>query len=97
MSGEHSLKETKELIFAVKMLTIDALKAAEDGISFDDLNVVFKNIGNIKTAIEDIKAIGDEMKDLQPEEIKELVSEGVDLVFEIVAAVKSYVEAQKKA
>ena len=92
----RDLKETKELVFAVKTITLDVLKAAEDGLSFDDINIVFKNLKVLKDAVEGITEIGEEMKDLDAEEIKELVVMGTDLIFSIVMAAKSLAEARKK-
>lgn len=91
------LKETKEVLDAAKGLVLDSLKAAEDGLSLDDLNVLFKNLEPLKNAIQGADQIGAEFKDLDVEEIKELVSCGVDLVFSVIAGVKALSDAKKKA
>lgn len=89
MSGKHSLKETQEVLRAVKGLTLDALEALSDGADIGDINVLFKNLDPLKDALDGIDKLDDELEDLDAEEIKTLINEGVDLVFSIVDKVKA--------
>lgn len=88
MAEKIGLKETKEIIVAVKALAIDVIEGVKDGISMDDLTILFKNMDKMKVAMEGVGEVGAEMKDLDMLEIKELVAEGMDLVFAIIEALK---------
>ena len=83
------IKETKELLAAVKKLSVDVIKGLKDGVQFDDINILIGNIDSIKVAIEGIGQVDDEIKDLDLNEVKELVGEAIDLITAVLAAVKS--------
>lgn len=83
------IKETKELIAAVKKLSVDVIKGLKDGVQFDDINIIVGNIDSIKVALEGISEVDDEIKDLDLNEIKDLVGDAIDMITAILEAVKS--------
>lgn len=82
------IKETLELVQAVKGIALDSIDALKDGIDLDDIKILFKNLDPLKTALEGIDKIDDEFKDLDVEEIKTIINEAVELVFAIIAKIK---------
>ena len=84
----EGIKEITEVIQAANKLSCDVIKGLKDGVQFDDINIIIKNIDSIKTAIEGVDSIGAELKDLDLNEVKELVSLAIDLVKNVIEAVK---------
>ncbi len=84
----EGIKEIKEVIEAVKKLSVDVIVGMKDGISFDDISILTSNLDVIKTAIEGYDKLDDEVKDISLSELKELVILGVDLVSSIIEATK---------
>jgi hypothetical protein len=87
---KRGIKETLDVIEALEKVTLDILKAISDGISFDDINVIFANMGPLKNAVEGISEIDDEMKDLDIQEIKALLDRATNLAFNLVDGVKEF-------
>ena len=84
----EGIKEIREVIEAANKLSCDVIKGLKDGVQFDDINIIIKNIDSIKTAIEGVDKVGAELKDLDLNEVKELVSLAIDLVKNVIEAVK---------
>jgi len=82
------INELKEVIAAVKKLSVDIVHGMKDGISFDDISIITSNLDLIKNAIEGYDKLDDEVKDISLSELKELVILGVDLVSAIIDATK---------
>ena len=83
----EGIKELKEVIEAANKLSCDVIKGLKDGVQFDDINIILSNINLIKNAIEGASNIPNEVKDLDLNEVKELVSLAIDAVKDIIAAV----------
>lgn len=87
---KRGLKETFEIFYALEKLALDSLKAAADGTSFDDINVIFKNMAPLKEAIEGISEVDDEFKDIDISEIKQLIDRVTAIAFNLVDGVKEF-------
>ena len=83
----EGIKELREVIVAVNKLSCDVIKGLKDGVQFDDINIIIGNINVIKEALEGASNIPNEVKDLDLNEIKELVSLAIDAVKAILEAV----------
>ena len=86
--SEVGIKETKEVISALKVLSETGVKAFADGVQITDLSHLSVLAAQFKTfqdAIEGIDKVDDEFKDLTLEEAKELVGEVFDLIEAIQA------------
>jgi len=82
------IKNLLEMLEAVQSLAVDAIKNHIVGVDISDVSILTSNIGKIKDALEGIASIPEEVKDLDQEEIKQLVLKGTEIVFAILAAVK---------
>lgn len=81
------IKETLEVLEAVKKVAVLGTKTFKDGIQISDLGALAElaqNFGLFNEAIKGITEIDDEFKDLDQEEIAQLISK----IFDIVSAVK---------
>jgi len=86
--NKTGIKNIKDIILAVEVLTIDSIKAFGDGFDIEDLSVLTKSWPTMSEAIKDCKKIREEAKDLSDAEIQELVAIAVGLVFKIKRAIK---------
>ena len=86
--AEKGIKEILEILDAVDSLTVDAIVALKDGLSFDDIGVVTGNLTKIKDAVDGVTEVGAELKDLDFSEVKVLVNRALDMVENILAAIK---------
>lgn len=86
--NNKGVKETMEILEAVKSLAVDTIKASKDGLDIADLSVLVENIGKIKNAVEGAGEVSGELKDLDQAEIGQLISASVAMVFSILDALK---------
>jgi len=82
------IKELLEVLNAVEALSVDAIEHLKDGVGLDDISVLTENITLIKDAVDGVGEVPGELKDLDAEEIKQLLLKGTDMVFNILAALK---------
>jgi hypothetical protein len=83
------IKEVSEVVKAVNKLSVDVIKGLKDGVQFDDIDIIIANIDSVKQAIEGVDQVGAELKDLDLNEIKELVNMAIELVMSVIAAIKA--------
>lgn len=90
------IKETKEALIGINELSIFLAKRLKDGVGVDDLAAAIDLLKNdeafkqkIMLAIDNIKAIPEEMKDVD-------MNEGIELVMTQVAYLPKLVDAFKK-
>ena len=86
--GEVGIKETLELLEGLKVVGVTGAKVFEDKkINLEDLPKLVElgqNFSVLKDAVEGIKDVDDELKELDQQEIMQIVSK----VFELVKAIK---------
>jgi len=92
MSG---VKETKELLVAVLAVAPAIIKAAKDGIQISDAVEVYgKVVGDpvvkdkISAAIENVKLVPEEVKDLNFAEVVEIISAVLPEISAAIAATR---------
>lgn len=82
------IKETLEVLDALKLLALEASKVLEDGkVSLKDLPVMFDllhKVGSFKAAADGAELVMKEVKDLSQEEAAVLMAK----VFEVVSMLK---------
>lgn len=85
------VKESKELVEGVMILSALLLRELKDGFQVADLPVILSKIGSderLKEAVKGLSEVPAEFKDLTPEEIVQLVVAVVVKVPELLAALK---------
>ena len=85
---ETGIKELKEVIEAIESLALDAIAALKDGIGFDDITVFTNNFDKIKVAYEGFSDIPAEIKDLDKNEITELIASRIAFVYKVLEELK---------
>jgi hypothetical protein len=86
------IKETKEVLAAIKILSVTGVKTFGDGIQISDLralSILAKEYKALEDAVKGIDQVDDEIKDIDIMESQELLA----AVFDIVKSIK---EAAKK-
>jgi hypothetical protein len=86
------IKESKELLSGVMVLAGVLIDRLKDGFQADDLPVILSKLGydpKVREALKNVQAIPSELKDLDVEEI-------VQLVMQVVLEVPKLIEAFKK-
>lgn len=86
---EVGIESLRTIIHTSRDLIVDIIVNAKDGISFDDIAVLKDNYEKIINAIKVFGEVPSEVMDLDMTEIKELIKEGMDLVFAIINAIKT--------
>jgi len=87
--AKKGIENLKFVISTAKELVVDIIVNAKDGISFEDLKVLKDNYEKVIGAVKVFKELPSEVADLDFAEIKELVSEGMNFVLDIVEAIKT--------
>ena len=90
MSEKRGVKQTKDIVRAARVLTLEILSETLDGVSpMDAVRVVMDSEvrSTVAEAIEGIEEVDDEVADLSTEEIFEIVREGVDFSEDVLAKV----------
>lgn len=94
--SQVGIKETKEALIGVNTLSLFLVERLKDGVQLDDAVAVFGKL----TADEEFKKImGDAVEGIKavPEEVKDLdVTEAVELITLQASFVPKFVEALKK-
>lgn len=89
MNGAMGIKETLELLEALKLLALKASEVLEDGkVNLKDLPSLFdlvKKASQLKTGVDGAELVAKEVKDLSQEEAALLLAK----VYEIVSAIKA--------
>lgn len=83
---KQSIKETKELIAATKLLAVSAAKISKDGLNAADIPQVVQLATNFKVIVDGLQGldlIDDELKDLEKDELIELIQDLHSLVKEV--------------
>jgi hypothetical protein len=89
---ELGIKESLEVIAAAKLVGVNVVAAAKDGLDFSDAQYainIAKDSEKIVEAVKDIGLVDDEVKDLSQEELLQLGMAAFDLVKSVAAANKS--------
>lgn len=82
------IKETLEVLEALKTVSVLGVKTFKDGVQISDLKALVElsqNFGVFKAALNNIELVDDEVKDLDAQEASELLAK----LFEILNAVKA--------
>lgn len=84
------IKEVSELMAAMSLIASKAVKASKDGISLADIGLLFDMdlFMKMKLAVEGVKEVPLEVKDLDVEEVKVLLQMLLDNIKMVVAAAK---------
>lgn len=89
---ENGIKELTELLEVTKVIGVGVAKVAKDGkVNVDDLPIIMQLVGEANQIVEGFKGLGElpaEVKDLEVEELREIVNKAVDIYAEIQAALK---------
>lgn len=89
---ELGIKESLEVIAAAKLVGVNVVAAAKDGIDMSDVQYainIAKDSEKIVEAVKDVDLVDDEVKDLSQEELLQLGAAAFDMVKSIAAAAKS--------
>jgi hypothetical protein len=91
----ESIKETKELILAVNVLSLYLVKVFKDGVQFSDFTDLYSKVMSDEAfkqkmldAYRGVKEIPAELKDLDAREIIELTSLQLSFLPEIIDQIK---------
>lgn len=90
------IKETKEVLLFSKVLAVFVAERLKDGAGVDDLVALVTKavsdpafLASANAAITDAGAIPGELSDLDGAEIKELGHLGIDIVADVISALKA--------
>ncbi len=83
------IKETKEVLAMVNNLSVKIIGVVKKGFEISDLTLLLTELESIKTGLDGIELVGDELKDLDRAEIIEISSLGIALVFDVIDALKA--------
>lgn len=89
------IKELKEVLSAVDTITFTILDAAKDGFQFTDISTLLPVFQKAKDALDGITIIGEEIKDLDMNETKELVQWGVSFAFDLLSKIKEITKKEE--
>lgn len=89
------IKELKEVLDAVDSITFTILDAAKDGFQFTDISTLLPVFQKAKDALDGIKTVGEEVKDLDLNETKELVQWGVGFAFGLLEKIKELTKKEE--
>ena len=91
--GNLGIENTKEAIVAVNVLSIFIIKRLKDGIGFDDALALFSKITSddefmkvLKEAFDGVSTVPAELKDLQSEEVVELLTIFIGMIPDYLSA-----------
>ncbi len=82
MSEKKGVKQTKDIVRAVRVLAVAILEEVLDGVSpMDAIDIAMNSEvrDSVAEAMEGIEKVDEEIGDLSTEEVFEIVREGVDL------------------
>ena len=82
------IKELKEVLDAVDTSVFTILDAAKDGFQFNDLSAILPVFQKVKDAMDGIKNVNEEIKDLDINETKELIQWGINFSFNLLEKIK---------
>jgi len=82
------IKELKEVLDAVDTVTMTVLDSVKDGFQFTDISTLLPVFQKVKDALDGIKNVSEEVKDLDTKEIKEIIQWGVSFAFDLIEKVK---------
>jgi len=82
------IQETKEVLLAIEKIILTSMETFKDGFQLEDVSRFLSLFEDVKKAIEGAQDIPTEMKDLDQEEITEIVAFGIALVFNILKKLK---------
>lgn len=87
---KRGIKELLELVDFAEALTVKGIVAAKDGIGLEDTKLLVdpELWAKGKAAIDNVGEVGDEVKDIDVMEAKDLVVRAFDMVMAIVEATK---------
>lgn len=90
MEQMYGIKESLEVLEAVKVIGVKVAKAGKDGFDFSDLSVLVdpEVWAKAKAAFEGIGEAPKELKELNAEEIGQLAAAGLAVAFAVYAAIK---------
>ena len=84
---KYGIQQTIDVMRALRSLSVDIIDAFGDGFQLSDLSIIIDNFTPLKTAIEGITEVDDELADLSPIEIKQLMGEAFDFVYAVRLAI----------
>jgi len=85
---KKDIKNLLEVLDAAQGLVVVAIEQLKDGLSLDDIKILTANVGKLKTAVEGIGEVPEEIGDLDLGEVKELLAKAAEMVFAILAVLK---------
>lgn len=89
MNKEKGIKETRDILAAVKVLAVEGAAIMDDGrFGLKDLDNILRAIKPLKEAILGIQKVPAELKDLDGDEAKQIWEDVQDIIQSLVSAVK---------
>jgi hypothetical protein len=85
------LKETLEIVKAVKLLAVTGVEIGKDGLGVEDIAKALELVKKLDVVFEAVKGlhlVDDELKDLEQDELLQLGAAAYDLVKDVILAVK---------